>query len=72
MILNKGSEVIISIHDATKRILSSSSIYIQDVVTWPNFGKFSIFMREVIIVQILYRFDQKNQFFWGMVLIQVQ
>ena len=35
------------------------------VVTWPNFGKFSIFMREVLIIQILFGFDQKNQFFEG-------
>ena len=30
---------------------------------WPNFGYSSIFMGEVIITQILYGFDQKNQFF---------
>ena len=65
MILNKGSDVIVSIHDATETILSSSSNYILDVVTWPNFDKFSIFMREVIINQILYGFDQKNRFFLG-------
>ena len=29
-------------------------------------------MREVMITQILYGFDQKNQFFSGVVLIQVQ
>ena len=29
-------------------------------------------MTEVIIAQILYGFDQKNRFFWRMVLAQVQ
>ena len=34
----KGSEVIISIHGTTNRVLSSSSSYIVDVVMWPYFG----------------------------------
>ena len=39
--------------------------WIVDVVMWPNFGYSSIFMREVIITQILYGFDQKTRFFEG-------
>ena len=38
LILNKGSDVIASIHDTTNKVLSSSSNYIVDVVMWPNFG----------------------------------
>ena len=39
--------------------------WIGDVVMWPNVGYFSIFVREVIITQILYGFDQKIRFFEG-------
>ena len=63
MVLNKGSDVIVSIHDTTNNVLSSSSNYIVDVAMWPNFSYFSTFMREVIITQILYGFDQKKRLF---------
>ena len=63
MILNKGSDVIVSIHDTTNKVLSSSSNYIVDVAMWLNFGYFSTFMREVILTQILCGFDQKNRLF---------
>ena len=36
--LNKGSDVVISIHNTTNKVLSSSSNYVVDVVMWPNFG----------------------------------
>ena len=36
---NKVSEWIISIHDSTIKILSSSSSYKVDVDMWPNFGR---------------------------------
>ena len=39
---------------------------------WPKFGNSSISMREVITISILKGFDQKNRFFWGVVLVQVQ
>ena len=39
---------------------------------WPKFGNSSISMRDVIIALILEEFDQKNRFFWGVVLVQVQ
>ena len=45
--------VIISDHDVTTKGLSRESNYIVDVVMWPKFGNFSIFMREVIITLIL-------------------
>ena len=68
---NKGYDVIISIHDATNKILSRDSNYIVDVVMWPKFGNSSTSMREVIITSILQRFDQKSHFFWGVVLVKV-
>ena len=36
--LNKGSDVVISIHNTTNKVLSSSPNYVVDVVMWPNFG----------------------------------
>ena len=59
---NKGSDVIISIHDAIMKILSSSLNYVTDVIMWPNFDYYSIFMREFIISQIIYGFVQKTDF----------
>ena len=72
MDLNKGSDAIVSTDDTSNKILSSSSNYIVDVVMWPRFGKFSTFMREVNITEMLYGFDQENQCLWGVVLVQVQ
>ena len=65
-------DVIIYVHDVTIKILLRDSNYIVDSVMWPKFGNSGISMREVIIISILNRFDQKNRFFWGMVLVQVQ
>ena len=45
---NKGYDIIISVHDVTKKILSCDSNYIVDAVMWPKFGNSSIYMREVI------------------------
>ena len=40
---------------------------------WPKFGNCSISMWEVLITSILpENFDQKNQFFAGVLLVQVQ
>ena len=50
---NKTSDVIISVHDFAKKMLSPDSNYIVDMVMWPKFGNCSIFMREVIINSIL-------------------
>ena len=50
---NKGYDVIISVHDATIKILSRDSNYIVDMVMWPKFGNPNISMREVIITSIL-------------------
>ena len=49
----KSYDAIISVHDVTNKILSRDSIYIVDVVKWPNFGNSGISMREVIITSIL-------------------
>ena len=65
----KGYSIIISVHDATKKILSPKSSYIVDMVMWPTFGNSSISVREVIIQP---QFNDKNQYFWDVVLIQVQ
>ena len=69
---NKSYDVIISVHDVTNKILSSDSNYIVVGVIWPKFGNSSNSMREVIINSILQGFDQKNEFFWGVLLAQVQ
>ena len=50
---NKGYEVIIFVHDLTKKIFSPDLNYIVDVVMWPKFGNCSISMRKVIITSIL-------------------
>ena len=50
---NKGYEVIISVHNATKKILWRDSNYIVNVVMLPKFGNFSISMKEVIMISSL-------------------
>ena len=50
---NKSYDVIISVCDVTKKILSRDSNYIVDVVIWQKFGNSSISMKEVIITSIL-------------------
>ena len=69
---NKGYDVIASACDVINKILSPDSNYIVDVVVWLKFVNSSISMREVIITSILYGFDQKNQIFWGVLLVEVQ
>ena len=69
---NKGYDVIIHVDDVTNKILSHDSNYIIDVLMWPKFGNSSISMRQFITTSILQGFDQKNRFFWGVVLVQVQ
>ena len=49
----KGCDLIISVHDATKRILSPDSNHFVNVVMWPKFGNSSVTVREVIITLIL-------------------
>ena len=66
---DKGYEVIIFAYDATNKILLRDKILLrscdQSLVT-------STSMRKVIITSILWGFDQKNYFFWAVVLVQVQ
>ena len=50
---NEIHDFIISVHDVTKKIISSDSNYVVDVIIWPKFGSYSISMREVIINSIL-------------------
>ena len=50
---NKGYNVIISVDDATNKILSRDSNYIVGVFVWPKFGNSSVFMREVFTTSIL-------------------
>ena len=59
----------ISVHDVTNILLRDSN-YIVDVFMWPKFSNCSISIREVIAAAILSGFDQKNRFFWGVVLVQ--
>ena len=49
----KGCDVIISVRDATNKILSRDSSCNADVVMWPKFNGSSISMREVITNSIL-------------------
>ena len=69
---NKSYGVIIFVDDVTNKILSRDSNYILDMFMWPKFGNCRISTREVVTTSILYEFDQKNLFFWGVVLVQVQ
>ena len=59
---NKGYDVITSVYDVTRKILSRDSDYIVDLVMWPKFGNSSISVREVI-TSILQGLDQENRFF---------
>ena len=45
--------IIISVHDATNKILSREPYYIVDVVMQPKFGNCSISKREVIMIWYL-------------------
>ena len=49
---DEGSEVIISVHDVTNKILPHDLNYTVDVVMRPEFGNSSISMREVIITSL--------------------
>ena len=69
---SKVNDVKISVEEVTNKILSRDSNYITDVVIGSKFGNYSISLREVIITSILEGFDQKKQFFWGVLLVQVQ
>ena len=70
---NKSYDVKILVLDVTNKILLRDSNYIVDVVIWPKFVDYSnISMGEVITTSILLEFDQKNRFFCGVVLVQVQ
>ena len=42
---NKGYDFIISVYDATNKILSRDSNYVVEVVMWPKFGNSSMSMR---------------------------
>ena len=52
--------MIISVNDITNKTLSRDLNYIVDAVIWPKFGNSPK------------KFDQKNHFFWGVGLVQVQ
>ena len=69
---SKGHYVIYYFYDVINIISSHESNYIMYVLMWPKFGNSRICIREVIITSILQGFDQKNRFFWGVVLVQVQ
>ena len=71
VLLNKGFDVMIFVHDVTNKILSSNSNYIVDVVMWPNSGNLSISVIKVIKTSILQRLAEKP-YFYGVLLVQVQ
>ena len=59
---NKGYDVIISVSDLTKKILSYESDYIVNVIMWPKFGNSIISMREIIIY--IYQPSKSLQILW--------
>ena len=61
--LNKGYDLITSVHDVTNKILLRDSNYVVDAVIRPKMGNSNISLTEVIVTSILYGFDQKNHFF---------
>ena len=67
----KCYDVIVSLHEVTNKTFLRDSNYIVDVVMCQNFGNSCISMREIVITSILYWFDQKKQYFRGVLLIQV-
>ena len=58
-----NSDVIISFHDVTNRVLSRDSKYIVDVVMSPKFCNSSISRKEVFITSILYIIWPEKPFF---------
>ena len=50
---DKSYDVVIFVHDVTKKFFSRDSNYIVDVVMWPKFGNSSIPMKEIIITSTL-------------------
>ena len=68
----KAYDVIIYVDDVIKKNLLPDLYYNVNVVMWPKFGNSTISVREVIITSILWGFDQKNRFFWGVVLVRAQ
>ena len=69
---NKIYDAIIRIDDVTNKILSRDSNYVVGVFMSPKFGNSSISMKEVITISLLKWFDQKNHFFWEVVLVQIK
>ena len=51
--LNWDYEVVISVHDVTKKILLRKSIHIVDLAMWAKFGNSNISVREAIITSVL-------------------
>ena len=68
----KVYDVKISGHEVISKNLLRDSNKIVDVVMWIKFRNTSISKRVVVMTPTLKGFNQKNQFFWEMVLVQVQ
>ena len=49
----EGCDVVASVHDVTKKVLSRDLKYIANVFMWPKFSNSSIPMKEVMITSIL-------------------
>ena len=69
---HKGSEWIISIHDSTIKVLSSSSNYKVDVVMWPNFGRLLQHLYERSYHKSNYIGICSENWIWGVVLVRRQ
>ena len=53
LFLNRGFDVIKSVHDVINKILLRNSNYVVDVNMWPKFGNSRVSMREVIVTSVL-------------------
>ena len=62
---SKGYDVIISVHDVTKKILTRDSNYTVDVVMWLKLGNCSISMKKVWQPQFYKNLTRKTTFFEG-------
>ena len=68
---NKGYNVIVFVHDVTNKILSRYSKNIVDVVIWPKFGNYHFYDRSNHNLNFI-RIAPISQFFWEVLLVQVQ
>ena len=62
---NIGYDIIISVHDVTKKILSRDSNYIVDMVMWPKFGNYHFYERSYHNLKFMRIWPEKQLFLRG-------